>query len=119
MADALLYLPEIEGLEHSHVQRIMNDYNEKQAREFALIYRNRRKSPDLVLVLNLIGFLGVAGVHRLIMGQIGMGLLYLLTGGLCLIGTIVDIVNHKSLAFEFNRKVADQVAAIVYNMNLK
>jgi hypothetical protein len=42
-----------------------------------------------------------------------MGLLYLFTGGLCLIGTIVDLVNHKSLSFEFNQKVARQVAGMV------
>ena len=32
-----------------------------------------------------------------------MGILYFLTGGLCLIGTIVDLVNHRSLAFEYNQ----------------
>jgi hypothetical protein len=35
-----------------------------------------------------------------------MGLLYFFTGGLCIIGTIVDLVNHKDLAMEYNRKMA-------------
>lgn len=35
-----------------------------------------------------------------------MGILYLLTGGLCLIGTIIDAVNHKKLTNEFNQKMA-------------
>jgi hypothetical protein len=35
-----------------------------------------------------------------------MGLLYLFTVGLCFIGSIVDLVNHKDLAMEYNRKIA-------------
>lgn len=31
--------------------------------------------------------------------QIGMGLLYLFTAGLRLVGTIMDLVTHKRLAF--------------------
>jgi len=33
-------------------------------------------------------------------------LLYFFTIGLCFIGSIVDLVNHKSLATEYNRKMA-------------
>jgi hypothetical protein len=39
--------------------------------------------------------------------------LYFLTAGLCLIGTIVDLVNHRKLAFEYNSTVAQQVAMMV------
>ena len=46
-------------------------------------------------------------------GQIGMGLLYLFTGGLCLIGTIIDLINYQDLAFEYNRKMILESAAIV------
>jgi hypothetical protein len=42
-----------------------------------------------------------------------MGILYFLTGGLCLIGTIIDIVNHKKLSFEYNSKQAQQVAGMM------
>jgi TM2 domain-containing membrane protein YozV len=45
-------------------------------------------------------------VQRFVIGQIGMGLLYLFTGGFCLIGTIVDLINHKTLANDFNRQMA-------------
>jgi TM2 domain-containing membrane protein YozV len=47
------------------------------------------------------------------MNQIGMGILYLLTGGLCLIGTIVDLVNYQKLAFEYNRQIAAEVSAMI------
>ena len=43
-------------------------------------------------------FLGEFGVHKFVEGKTGMGVLYLLTGGLFLIGWLVDIVKAaKSL----------------------
>jgi TM2 domain-containing membrane protein YozV/uncharacterized protein YccT (UPF0319 family) len=35
-------------------------------------------------------FLGLLGIHRFYLGHIGMGVLYLITGGLCGIGWLVD-----------------------------
>jgi hypothetical protein len=35
-----------------------------------------------------------------------MGILYLITGGLCLIGTIVDTINYKNIANEYNHQMA-------------
>jgi hypothetical protein len=37
-----------------------------------------------------------------------MGLLYFFTGGLCAIGTIIDIINHKQLADEYNAQMANE-----------
>jgi len=65
------------------------------------------------LILALVGFVGFAGLHRFMLNQIGMGILYFLTGGLCFIGTIIDLVNHRKLAFEYNSTVAQQVALMV------
>ena len=56
---------------------------------------------------------GVHGIHRFVLNQIGMGILYLLTGGICLIGTIVDLVNYQRLTFEFNQPIAQQAAMMV------
>lgn len=83
--------------------------SDDEARNFANIYRARRKDPQLILITALLGFVIIAGVQRFIIGQIGMGLLYLFTGGLCLIGTIVDLVNYQRLAFEYNQKIASEV----------
>ncbi|MGZ3891144.1 MAG: TM2 domain-containing protein, partial [Mucilaginibacter sp.] len=50
-------------------------------------------------------FFAVAGIQRFVLGQIAMGILYLFTGGFCLIGTIVDLVNNRSLTLEYNQKM--------------
>jgi len=91
----------------------MKDRQEEQQKQFVMIYSSRRKDPQLILILTLIGFLGVAGIHRMIVGQLGMGIIYLLTGGLCLIGTIVDIINYKDISGEFNRRQALESVGMV------
>lgn len=113
LSNVLEHLPELEGDEQFHVAKIVNDMTDEEARQFAHIYRERRQDPQVILLLILVGFVGVNGVHRFVIDEIGMGLLYLFTGGLCLIGTIVDIINYKSLAFRHNRKQAEEVAALV------
>lgn len=106
-------LPELEGDEMMYVQGLVKDFDEKQLTNFASIYRSRRKDPQMIMITALLGLVIVAGVHRFILGQIGMGLLYLFTGGLCLIGTIVDLVNYKKLAFEYNQRIAHEVSVMM------
>ncbi len=102
-------LPELEGDESQYISMVIKDMDEDEAKMFASIYRSRRRDPVLLLVLALIGLFGVAGVHRFFIGQIGMGILYIFTAGLCFIGTIVDMINYKNFAFEYNRKVAQEL----------
>lgn len=113
MANILQLMPMLEGEELVYIQGIIKDMTDNQAQQFANIYNVRRKDPQTILLVTLIGFLGVAGVQRFLTNQIGLGLLYLFTGGLCVIGTIVDLVNYKKLAFEYNYDVAQQVAIMV------
>ncbi len=116
MVNLLQLLPNIESDELMYVQSLVKDMNDEHIKQFALIYNSRRKDPQTILLLTLVGFLGVAGIQRFIIDQIGMGLLYVFTAGLCFIGTIIDIVNYKSLTFEFNQKVARQVTGMVSAM---
>jgi TM2 domain-containing membrane protein YozV len=115
MANVLKHLPELEGMELGYIQGILKNMNDEQASLFAQVYRARRKDSQMVLVLTLLGFFGFAGLHRFILGQIGLGILYLFTLGLCFIGTIVDLVNHKSLAYEYNIKIAHETLALMSN----
>ena len=52
-----------------------------------------------VIALLLCVFLGVCGVHRFYVGKVGTGVLYLFTGGLFVVGWIVDIVRIGSGEF--------------------
>jgi len=116
MGNILQFMPELQGQELMYVQTIVRDYSESQMMNFANIYRSRRKDPNLILITTILGFFVVAGIQRFIVGQVGMGLLYLFTAGLCLIGTIVDLVNYQDIAFNYNRGIADQVSVVVGNM---
>jgi TM2 domain-containing membrane protein YozV len=91
--------------------------DQRQSQNFVAFYSNRRKDPQEILLFTLLGLLGIAGIHRFIIGNMGMGILYILTAGLCFIGTIVDIINHKSLTFEYNRKAANESAQLVKMMS--
>src|ERR1700761_1893884 len=88
--------------EFAFLQQATNDLSEDQKKYFYMLYSGRRKSPSDILIFTLIGFFGFAGIQRFVLGQVGMGLLYLFTGGFCAIGTIVDLVNNQSLTLEYN-----------------
>jgi TM2 domain-containing membrane protein YozV len=108
-------MPDIQGEEMAFLQNLTKEYSEEKLRNFSNIYRARRKDPQLILLLALLGFVGFAGIHRFLLNQIGMGILYFFTAGLCLIGTIVDLVNYRSLSFNYNRIIATEVHAMMAN----
>ncbi|MDT3403047.1 TM2 domain-containing protein [Mucilaginibacter terrae] len=92
--------------EVSFLQQATAGLDENQQRQFITLYGSKRRSPQDILLFTLLGFLGIAGVQRFIVGQIGMGIIYFITGGFCGIGTIVDLINHKDLATEYNKQMA-------------
>lgn len=98
-------LPGISPQEYSYLQTATNGLNEQQLRTFLMIYSGKRKNPSEILLFCIIGLFLLPGLQRFIIGQIGMGILYLFTIGLCFIGSIVDIINHKDLAFEHNQRM--------------
>ncbi len=115
MANVLQYLPEIMGEEQMYISSIFKNMDDNQAQQFSNIYRTRRKDPQTILLVTLVGFLGIAGIQRFLTDQIGLGILYLLTGGICMIGTIIDLVNYRKIAFEYNQNQANQIAMMVKN----
>jgi TM2 domain-containing membrane protein YozV len=117
MANILQQMPFLEGEELLYIQELIKDFDESRAQQFASVYSSRRKDPTTIMILTLLGLLGIAGIQRFILDQIGMGILYFLTAGLCLIGTIIDLVNYRKLAFEYNSRQAQQVASLVKNFS--
>ena len=57
------------------------------------------KSRGLAMILACIGFVFVAGIHRFYVGKIGTGILWLLTGGVFGIGTIIDVIMLATGSF--------------------
>ena len=113
MADIMRLMPDLEGEEMLFVGGLVKEMTDTQGETFAVAYRAQRRDPTTVLLLALLGFVILAGVQRFYLGQIGMGLLYLFTAGFCFIGTIIDVVNHKKLAFEYNQLKAQTIATMV------
>jgi TM2 domain-containing membrane protein YozV len=116
MPNFFQFLPELQGRELMFVQGLTKDYDENQLMNFANIYRSRRRDPQLILLTTLLGFVGVSGVQRFLTNQIGMGILYLFTAGLCFIGTIIDLINYQDLAMEYNMRMANEAAMMVKAM---
>ena len=99
-------IPGLDHEEYHFLSNIANELREDQLHTFISIYNGKRQKPDNLLIGALVGLVAVAGVQRFMVNQIGMGILYFFTAGLCFIGTIVDIVNYKKLALEYNQEKA-------------
>jgi hypothetical protein len=99
------------------IKQITEGLNEEEKKRFMMIYGGKRRDPQHILFFALLGFFGVAGVQRFATNQIGMGILYFLTAGLCLIGTIMDLINYKDIANEFNHKMALESRQFLTMMN--
>lgn len=61
-------------------------------------------STGTAYVLWAMGFLGVCGLHRLYLGQVLPGLLWLFTLGLCGVGQLIDVFLLPSLTQAANRR---------------
>lgn len=113
MATLYELLPEVDNQELFYLQKVTSAFDDNQLQKFAVIYRSRRKDPTVILLCTLLGFFSLAGIQRFMTNQIGMGILYLFTGGLCLIGTIIDVVNYQQITLSYNQQAAAEVAMLV------
>ncbi|SDE78175.1 TM2 domain-containing protein [Mucilaginibacter pineti] len=105
-ADPYMNFPNLSPEEMGFLQQATAGLTENQKKYFYMVYTSKRKNAQEILIFTLLGFVVIAGVQRFVLGQIGMGILYLLTGGFCFIGTIVDLVNNKSLTLKYNKDMA-------------
>ena len=63
------------------------------------------KERELWVAYLLWFLLGLVGVHKFYLGKIGMGILYLFTGGIFLIGWIIDVFTLPSQVRAYNDEV--------------
>lgn len=68
------------------IQRKLNEMTDERAMVLSSV---ELKDPTMMLVIEI--FLGVFGVHRFMLGDAGIGVLMLLTSGLCGILWFIDL----------------------------
>ena len=70
--------------------------------KFSMLSTVELKDPMTILLVSI--FLGTLGIDRFMIGDIGMGVLKLLTGGVCGILTIIDwfTISKKTKELNFN-----------------
>ena len=112
-----MMIPGLQPEEVMLIKELTKDMSEKEIQHFIMFYQGRRKEQQTLLIFALLGFFGVAGIHRLVTGDTALGIVYLLTIGFCGIGTIVDVININTITNEFNRKQAIESARMVKMMN--
>jgi TM2 domain-containing membrane protein YozV len=113
----LMMFPEMDSEELYTLQALMKNMNSDQENTFLAIYKGRRRDRQLMVILCILGYFGVAGIHRLLMGDILLGVLYFFTVGLCFIGTTVDLVNINQLTLRYNTGQANQSAKMVWSIS--
>lgn len=74
--------------------------------KFSLVSTIDLKDPTTILLISI--FLGCLGIDRFMIGDIGMGVLKLLTLGVCGILTIIDwfTISKKTKELNFNNVMA-------------
>ncbi|HOO96645.1 MAG TPA: TM2 domain-containing protein [Caldisericia bacterium] len=82
---------------------------EENSKLFVADYESAKKN-ELVNFL-LCFFLGVFGIHRFYLGSAGMGVLYLLTGGLFGLGALYDLFTFRAAVYNYNKDLAMKLAA--------
>lgn len=65
-----------------------------------------------LVLLWLLCLIGFCGIHRLYNGRIITGVIWLLTGGLLLIGQIIDLFLVPGMVDDANRRFADDVRRV-------
>ena len=113
------YLPEISFEEANYLEKTCQKLNDEEMQRFAFMYRGRRRDPLLILVCTILGFFGFAGIQRFITDSILLGILYFFTAGLCLIGTIADIINYRRITLDYNLNIAEEILHYSFNDNQK
>ena len=84
---------------------------EQQKFLFQAQYGSERRDRTIVLVVSIL--LGYLGIDRFLVGDVGIGLLKLLTGGVCGIFWLVDLFLITGRVDEYNRRKANEIAMAI------
>ncbi|MET6999317.1 TM2 domain-containing protein [Chitinophaga defluvii] len=106
-------LPGIEQEELLWLQELTKHYPPEKLEQFIALYQLKRRDPEAVLICSLFGLVAIAGIQRFLLNQIAMGILYLFTLGFCFVGSIVDAINYRKLAWEFNKRASVEAASLL------
>ena len=60
------------------------------------------KSKQTALILCLLGFLGIGGIHDFYLGKFGAGIIKLFTANWFMIGTLIDLIKISSGGYKDN-----------------
>lgn len=84
---------------------------EQQKFLFQTQYSAERRDRVLILIISIL--LGALGVDRFLVGDVGLGLLKLLTGGVFGILWLIDIFLIMGRVDEYNRLKANEIAMAI------
>jgi TM2 domain-containing membrane protein YozV len=95
-------------IDFTELENLKKGLTENERMQLDMEIRSMRREPGMCMGLACLGFIGIAGIHRFMLGKVGTGILWLLTGGLCWIGTIIDLVNMNKMVREYNYEIEYQ-----------
>lgn len=87
---------------------------EQQKILFMSQYNSAKKDRNVALLISLL--LGWLGIDRFYIGQVGIGVLKLLTLGVCGIWAIIDWFLIMGAVDDYNRQKAQEIAATIKMM---
>ena len=89
------------------LQMMTKGMTDQQKMLFMSQYDSVKKDPNMILILSVL--CGYLGVDRFMLGDMGMGILKLLTGGCCGILWLIDIFTIRGKVNDYNRKQANEI----------
>jgi TM2 domain-containing membrane protein YozV len=95
----------------AELMQLTQGMSEQQQFQFQAQYNSVRRDRTMILIVSI--FLGGLGIDRFLVGDIGMGILKLLTGGLLGILWFIDLFLIMGRADEYNRRKAHEIAMFI------
>lgn len=109
-------IPEASLMEINTIKSLVTKMSPDRAKSFLMDYSSQRKSYSTALILCILGLFLPLGIFRFYVGNIGIGVIWLLTFSLMWLGAIIDIFTYKSTTEQVNIKLAHQLSFTYQNI---